>query len=431
MSDGGANPPPFSRRAILLIAGGAALSLILGVYFSIFGDKNRPDGDPRNHTFSVSALGHRGFIALLESLKIPVVVSRYHTEQKVGKEALLVLLEPQPGAGRERKLIFENLLHGPEAVLLALPKRDGTGDANKPEWIQSSSFVGEGAIDPIVNKISPRMIYKRMGDDEPRPVWTTNEFSVEPSIANVQLIMSDDVRPLLACDKGILVAEIPRGEDGRFIIVSDPDIFANHGIDDGENARLVIEIVERARIPGRSIMIDETTHGFEQIPSIWRELLQFPLGLVFIDLGFLFLILVWAGAKRFGDPRPAPGGIAPGKEVLLENTAELLAYCGRDARALEHYLQSAAVEAAAALRIPADDKNLPERLDTAGRQRKTRDSYTSIAGAVAEIVEQSHSPGARWFGRGRANTNILLVASQIYLWKQHILYGPTDHRPNG
>src|SRR5262249_19925555 len=137
------------------------------------------------------------------------------------------------------------------------------------------------------------------------------------------------------------------------LVLSDPDILSNHGLGEGDNARLALEVLEHARESWRSVVVDETLHGFERIPSLWGELFAFPLLPAGVQGAVALLLLVWSGLGRFGRPGAGPAGLAPGKGVLIENTALLLRSAGHSAYSLGRYFDATLAEVARALHAPA------------------------------------------------------------------------------
>ena len=79
------------------------------------------------------------------------------------------------------------------------------------------------------------------------------------------------------------------------------------------------------------MVFDETIHGFNRTPGLLAEALRFPMVLAVLQGLLLLGLVLWAGMGRFGKPLPAAPGLAAGKEVLIGNTAKLLADGGHAA----------------------------------------------------------------------------------------------------
>nr|MBP6837784.1 DUF4350 domain-containing protein [Kofleriaceae bacterium] len=115
-------PALFARRStVYVIVAVAALSLLVAAALTVFGDELAGGGEPAvgPDTYSRSAIGYRGLVALLEQLGVPTVRSR--REDGSQHAGLLVIAEPSLGdeATRER---LRRLVTGSPRTLIILPK---------------------------------------------------------------------------------------------------------------------------------------------------------------------------------------------------------------------------------------------------------------------------------------------------------------------
>ena len=81
---------------ILIVLVLVGVSLLAGIILSVFGPEIFPVESVGPDSYSRSAVGHHGFVALLEELDVPVLVSRSGTALKAGKGSV-VLVEPERG----------------------------------------------------------------------------------------------------------------------------------------------------------------------------------------------------------------------------------------------------------------------------------------------------------------------------------------------
>ncbi len=162
-------------------------------------------------------------------------------------------------------------------------------------------------------------------------------------------------------------------------------------------------------------MIDETLHGFERTPSIWRQLFASPLVLVLLHAALVVGVLLWAGMGRFGAPAPAPPPLEPGQRFLIRSTAALLRHSGQTQAVLARALDNAVQETRTALRAPPGmtGAELDAWLDRAAETRGSPHRLPPLRRAVASLSNRA----ARG---GRA----LALAHQIHDWKQEIVHGP-------
>src|SRR5436189_2634622 len=105
--------------------------------------------------------------------------------------------------------------------------------------------------------------------------------------------------------------------------MTDPSAIDNAGLRRPGNPDFAVTTINRLREDG-PVVFDETSHGFESTPSLWKALFKFPLVLVTIHAGIAALLLLWAAIGRYGPPRAALSTVPTGKDFLIRNTAELL-----------------------------------------------------------------------------------------------------------
>jgi len=165
-------------------------------------------------------------------------------------------------------------------------------------------------------------------------------------------------------------------------------------------------------------VIDETLHGHERIPSLWRELFVFPLLPSVIQAALALLALVWSGMGRFGAPLPLPAALASGKDVLIDNTASLLRMAGHSAHTLGRYFDAALTDVVRALHAPASarPRDVYAWLSGVGRRRGVRVDLSVLRGQVER---------AR-FHDVRSASAIVSTARRIHLWRLEMLRGPQD-----
>ena len=84
----------FRPRTVLILALVGGTSLLAFCLLLAFGDEFSEVSSHEGDAFSRSALGHHAFVALLEELDVPVVVSRSATARKLRDSSVLVVAEP-------------------------------------------------------------------------------------------------------------------------------------------------------------------------------------------------------------------------------------------------------------------------------------------------------------------------------------------------
>lgn len=406
VSNGGA----FSKRTLYLLVSVGLFSVLFGFGLAIFGDGvgRAPTAD--NNTYSRSALGHHALIKYLRSLNVPMVTSQHDTGSKASN-ALAVLLEPN--VHDDNRQDAHDMIQGAGAVLLVLPKWQGEPDEEDPRKLESVTLLTSEAVLDALVLLDEQAVLNR-----PRVLGRMHESDVtsgRPSLINPQLLRSAVIEPILANDQGLLFGKFV---DEEIYVLSDPDLLNNHGLDNGENALLVAQIVEYAR-NGRSVVIDETLHGYLRKPSMWRALFEMPFVLVTIQVFLCVILLVWSGTARFGNPLRKRPMMAQGTDFLIGNTARLMRLGGHSGLALSRY-RSVTVQAVAKLLhaprgMPLTD--LYGWLEHIERNRKMERSLASIAKEIDDLIAQKSPDGAA----------LLSSARNLYRWKEEILHGPANH----
>src|SRR6185369_15831142 len=287
-------PTPFLARAHRVMLGVAVASLLFGLVLGVVGDDfDHVDTNGANG-FSRSALGFQAFAELLDGHGVPVVRSRYHTGDRVRRGDVVVLAAPDVDAGDDHDAaILTQLLEGGHTVLVVLPKwrpsrSDERGRAPKLGRVLR---VDAKPVTALLHKIDEDAELVR---DVELDV-SIDGLGAEPEVARPQLVRSDALLPLVGGDAGILVGEM-RQARGRTVVLSDPDLLANSGLGRGENAALALALVDSLRGEGGTVLLDETLHGLERVPSVWGELVRAPLKFGSAHVALLFVAAVLAGA---------------------------------------------------------------------------------------------------------------------------------------
>jgi hypothetical protein len=90
---------------------------------------------------------------------------------------------------------------------------------------------------------------------------------------------------------------------GRVIGLSDPGLFSNESLRDGDHARLALNLL-LAHLGNGELLIDEYHHGYGRATSVLEHLLT-SRALIPLLQGILILLVLWiAKGRRFGPPRP-------------------------------------------------------------------------------------------------------------------------------
>ncbi len=398
----------FSKRTLYLLISVGVLSLLFGFGLAIFGGGVGQPPTAESNTYSRSALGHHALIKFLHALEVPLVTSQHDSGDKA-QSALVVLLEPN--VHDDNRQDARDMIDSAEGVLLVLPKWQGEQDEEHPDQVTSVALIEpEQVLDALVLLDQQATLYR------PQTLGQTHSseaISALPTLAAPQLLRSSNIDAILSVGDGILFGKVT-GED--IWILSDPDILNNHGLDNGQNALLASQIIDEAR-GGRTVVIDETLHGFLRKPDMWRALFEMPFVLVTIQVFLCVLLLIWGGTARFGKALIKAPSIGQGTAFLIGNTARLMRLGGHSGLALSRYRLVTLRAVAKSLHAPRGLElgALYEWLARIETNRSIKQSLSSIAQEIDDLVAQK-SPDS---------DDLLKAARHLYRWKEEILNGPT------
>ena len=400
----------FGRRGAGWLAAIAAASLGAAAFLGVFGDALYDPPSFAPDSFSRSAVGHRAFVELLRALGRPVVVSRHRTADKAG-EAVVALLEPRVGpedADPTRNELLSTVDRASRKLLLVLPKRGAAPDPARPRFVASAGLLPPEDAQRLLDvlEIDARVVRPE------RPAAAWRGALPAPSLEKPQLVVATGLVPLVASDDGILAGEI-RHQDWHTIVLADPDVLATHGLARGDNAALAVALVERLAGGPLPVVVDETLHGFDQQPSIARELLGFPLVLATASSLLAAGLLAWAALVRFGRPKPPEPLLRPGKLFLVDSTAALLRHGGHAGHAAAAYLRAAKDEIAHRLRPPGEGGETGAWVARVAEARGRGDR-------LREIEERVRRLGAR---RAGGEEEAVRTAQVIHDWREEMTDG--------
>jgi hypothetical protein len=394
---------PFSRTALLAVIGVAAASLVVAVVLTIAGDDFTSKRSAGADAYSVSAIGHKGLVRLLEKLDVPVVVSRSDSPERV--DGLLIIIEPtvSDAASRDR---LKRMIDSSSQTLLVLPKWFGSTERGNP-WIEDAHLLPVDEVMAVIDALGVKGV--TLGRERGSVDWDLDDGATHPVIREPQLMAGGLEGEVTTSDDHMLLGRLERAGGERYVhVLSDPDVLNNFGLRTPENARFMITLIDALR-GHRAVVIDETMHGYAQPPSLVGALLQFPLVLASLQVLVCTLLVVWAAMVRFGPRRASPPPLAPGKDFLIRNTAALLQYGGHHAHALTRYLQLTVAAVRLALHAPA----LAPAAMTAWleRVRQVRGGMISLV-ELERAVETADSP-----------VRTVEVADQVFRWRMEMTHG--------
>lgn len=327
-----------SRRTAGILAAVVILAFAGLLAMIGFGEDLAPRDRPGATPYSRSATGYQGLVRLLEASGRDVRVTRRMQTAQSYRSDLLVLTPEAFG----RNSLLEDVR---PPLLVILPKWLSRSDEFSRWKERDMRLTDYGVLDDILDALD---VDADMVRTENRTVnWRGDARKVKVEEA-LQLVDGDDLVPLISNADGALFARV-QGKD--IWIVSDPDILANHGIDDATNARLALEMLAAASEDG-PLIFDATLNGFEVGSNPVKTLLTPPmLGVTLLSIGAVAL-LFWAAFSTFGPRRREVRDLQLGTMTLVESTAGLFSMTSREGLLANDYLRLTRERLRRALGLP-------------------------------------------------------------------------------
>jgi hypothetical protein len=407
----------FSRRRLAWGVGVAVTSFAIFLLLLAYGRDLEGRPAPGPNTFSRSALGYQGAVELLRAQGLGVVSRQAPAGSGVGPDHPLVAAEPDPGRGERQATLWQEAMDRKATLVVVLPKwSPGEPQKSKPEWLAQVELMPLYRVRAVLGRLlesdDHRTEVQRFARAKGcQAFWQSGEEATPLKIDTedvVQLLRSEDLDPVIQCAGGVLVGRRPATDKRpQVVVIADPDLLNNHGLGRGENAEAVYRIFNRT-LEAKGVVFDETIHGFSRTPGLIAEALRFPMVLAVLQGLVLLGVVLWAGMGRFGKPLPVEAGLAAGKEVLIGNTAELLAGGGHVADSASRYFQQTTRAVAGYYFLPPD---LPEaerlaRLQTLSEGHGKRLNLTALEADLQRL------PAGR-----RGEEQAAWIAQRLYQWR--------------
>lgn len=298
---------------LVVLSLGASLLLLLRGPGEGRGSGGDADG------YSRAAIGHYGMLQWLRDNGRSVTQLR--TERNLGECGLLIVAEPRTSFGDDDDDRVRTWHEQRPPLLLVLPKRRGLEDPLHEGWNAETTLVHVDVVTDALSTFRPFLgrnpgvnRFDRVSGWRTPPGWPLPDL-----VAPAQLLPRHrDLEPIVECTEGVLFARL-----GDAHVLADPDLLQNHGLGRGQNAELLLRIVDDLTRKG-GVIVDETLHGHLYEPSFWQAMGEFPLVLVMVHLVLLALFVVWIAHGRFGPVLAEPPAIGAGKAFLIDNVVALL-----------------------------------------------------------------------------------------------------------
>lgn len=412
---------PFSPQTLALLVAAGLLLLALSIILSAFSPPG-VSGDAKSnpHSYSTSLIGHAGFYEMLHSLGRPVMRGLGDSVEMAGQAGVVLAIEPKAAVfegGHGRKLLKS------QRLLLVLPKWWGTVDPFDRNWVGAMALMPLTDIQAVAKLVDQEAV---VGRHQWPTIWAQNRFGFNPvGQGELQLIKSPKLRPLIGTSEGMLLGEMTV-EGRRIMVLSDPDLLSNLGLGRGDNAALMLEVVDELRSWKNNfgglapVVFDEVVHDLQMADgSFWQMLFRFPYAIATALAAASALMAALAGSGRFGAPLKPKAELDFGKAQLIANSVRLLDFAGHHGEILKNYIWMVVRMVARDLHAPRGqgDKAVVEWLDRLGRSK-------GLSRSCTEIIRSASLEA----GDPKNVQRLYLCARDIHLWKGEMLNGPQSSR---
>ena len=415
----------FSRKSLSWIIGLSVGSFALAILLTAFAEDLSRPWSAGADAFSYSALGHRGVVAFLSRMGVQVIVRQSDRLTMAGPQTPLIVAEPPPSAmglkpeASRLAALADHAKAKSATLIVILPKWLGLPNATKRGWLGAVEPIPPDTLTAVLSPLGSRIatavrINTTPGDHE-LACETAWQDTLRVSLTDANLVEPAlGIEPLVTCGGRALVAGL-RGEEGgpRLILVSDPDIINNQGLGRGDNARVIHDLLVRG-LSTRSVVWDETIHGFTRASGFASELFRFPLVMALAHGCLLLGLVLLAGIGRFGKPKPTADAVASGKQTLIDNTAKLMSMAGDTADGLREYFDQTVHAVATHYFLPSSlsEDQLRQRLREIGVAR----------GVGLDIEELGARTRAIFVGPRKDAGAALGIAVRLHRWREEMTH---------
>jgi hypothetical protein len=379
-----ASPQLFSARIIAgwLAAAALAGALSFGLMMRDTARTHHPD-EAGPTVYSRSAIGYATLYHTLQDLGVSVSEGTSLSGPPLSTSVVVIA---EPNRDDEVLAHVRGVLSTAPAVLLVLPKRRGSPDQRQPGRLRSTELLPVAEAERILALVDPGATLSR---EIGATSWSMRPpvTSASPDVRFPQLAHSWRMRPFVSAQGGILAGELRVGTN-RIVVVTDPDLFENHGLLRGNNALIAVSLIRDLRGRGRGpVVFDEAAHGY--ISSNFgalRVLFEFPFVLVTVQLAIATGLLFWSAAARFGAPSSRAPSLGLGKQSLIESGSRLFASAAQPRFLADSYRDAVLRETTQRLHAPRSlsGDELVAWLERTGRPAPP--PATAQSDAVAAVV---------------------------------------------
>lgn len=186
------------------------------------------------------------------------------------------------------------------------------------DWLVSMQFGQFPAVDavsgnadeltagvPLAHPVQPTALTQGIENTQPSRYASTIKIASTTAPEAETKPKSISTAPVahLTDNRGALVVDYPHGR-GRIVILSDPFMVANKGINQADNLRLAVNLLASS---GGLIAFDEYHQGRRATQNeVAAYFSGTPVLAMLAQLGVIVLAVLWTNGRRFARPLPVP-----------------------------------------------------------------------------------------------------------------------------
>jgi hypothetical protein len=310
-----------NRRDIAILAGLLAALLL----FVVFGPTSRPPSEPdRPTTHSAEPAGTLALYDWLRATGYDARRLEYQEFALTEQDHALILLSPsEPVSRADATATLEWVARGGTLILADDTSAFGARNALLDELDVAVEVLSSTLTIDQAAPLQPAL-------DQP-PVGTAAVHA-----ERVLVPARDDLAPLLGTPNALLVAGLRYGQ-GYVYLSATAHPFTNAGLEDQNNAALVLNMLRRVPAGGR-VLFDEIHHGFVTPPSTESALLSTPWGWAGLYVAVVVGAYLALTGRRFGRPIPlAEERARRTSSEYVDSMADLFQRGGKREYILAHY----------------------------------------------------------------------------------------------
>lgn len=214
---------------------------------------------------------------------------------------------------------------------------------------------------------------------------------------------------------------------GRIFALSAPGVWENRTLDEADNARFLVQLVESQLPDGAAVAWDEFHQGYTREQSFWTVVGK-PGQLAFYQIVAICLIAVYAAGRRFGLPRPEANASRVSSEYV-SSLADLYRRARASDAALLGVYTAFRRDLCRTLGVPTetDDTQLAKQAATLADPIKRQDTEERLRRLLSDCAlrsaDQSQLPNRE--RTPLAENQLLMLAQELESFRKELSIGRT------